>query len=352
MKTLKDIQNRKSDHIRINLEEDVLSGYTTGLENYALEHCALPEIDFDEIKADYNFLGFQLKAPLIISSMTGGVKEGETINRHLAEAAQYEGIALGLGSQRLMLENPELSISYDLRKYAPDIPIFGNIGAVQLNYDLGVEDCKRLVGAVGANALIIHLNPLQEALQPEGQKNFSGLLKKIEALRKAVEFPIIAKEVGWGISINTAKQLINAGISALDVAGAGGTSWSQVEANRILDEHQKRIAFDFRAWGIPTASSIIGVRSVNKNIPLIASGGIHNGIEVAKCIALGANLCGMAGQLLKAGTISSEEVIKELNAVFTELRIAMFASGSIDLASLSKSKITEIPTRFKYDERD
>jgi isopentenyl-diphosphate delta-isomerase len=339
------IQGRKSDHIRINLEKDVLSGFTNGLEHFTLEHCALPEIDLADVSTKTEFLSFPLLLPLFISSMTGGNEESIKINRNLALAAEEKGIAIGLGSQRPMLENPELVNSFKIRNLAPHVPIFGNIGAVQFNYGLTDDKCKWLVETIDANGLILHLNPLQEALQPEGEKNFSGLLRKIERLCKVFQFPIIVKEVGWGLSKTTAQKLIDAGVSAVDVAGAGGTSWAKVEANRISDEQMQKIAFDFSNWGIPTANCIREIRSIDKKIPLIASGGIHNGIETAKCIALGANLCGMAGGLLRAGANSSQKVIDEIEYVEKELRIAMFASGINDITSLQNSRLVDVTTR-------
>lgn len=336
------LSDRKKDHIRINLEEDIQSGFTTGLEDFTLEHSALPEIDLADVTTACTFLGHSLSFPLIISSMTGGNSESAKINQHLAEGAQDQGVALGLGSQRAMLEQPKMSNTFQVRKYAKSIPIFGNIGAVQFNYGLTLDDCLRLVDSVQADGLIVHLNPLQEALQPEGETRFSGLLKQIERLCRKAAFPVIVKEVGWGLSNKVAKQLINAGVSALDVAGAGGTSWSQVEANRISNKRLQRIAFEFREWGIPTAKSILLVRDANKKIPLIASGGIKNGIEMAKCIMLGADICGMAGRLLKAATISSQETIDEINEVKRQMRIAMFATSSRDIPTLKSKKITHI----------
>jgi isopentenyl-diphosphate delta-isomerase len=338
----KRVSTRKDDHIRITIKEDVSSGFTNGLENFVLEHCALPEMALDEVDTSCSFLGHQLNMPLIISSMTGGSKLGGDINRNLAEAAQYQGVALGLGSQRSMWENPELAYSYQVRKYAPDIPIFGNIGAVQLNYGCSAEDCINLVQIIEANGLIIHLNPLQEALQPEGQTNFSGLLKKIETLCNKAKFPIIAKEVGWGISADATKKLINAGVSVIDVAGAGGLSWSQVEAHRTKYNNEKDMALLFKNWGIPTANALIETREVNKEIPVIASGGIRNGIEIAKCLALGANICGMAGRLIKAGSDSKEAVINEIEIAKKTLRVAIFTTGSNNLSQLSQNKITPI----------
>jgi len=336
------VSDRKNDHLRINLEKDVQSGCSTGLEGFVLEHCALPEVNLNEVDTSCSFLRYKLQFPLIISSMTGGNKEGGRINRNLAEAAQDQGVALGLGSQRAMLENHELDFSFQVRDYAKDIPIFGNIGAIQFNYGLSVEDCLRLVAQVKADGLILHLNPLQEALQPEGETNFKGLVKQIEALCKKAQFPVIVKEVGWGISGKTAKALIDTGVSAIDVAGAGGTSWSQVEANRINDKRTQRIAFDFKEWGISTSESILQVRAVDRKITLIASGGIRNGIEVAKCVALGATICGVAGRILRAATKSTESVIQEINEIKKEMRIAMFTTSCANITDLESNKISRL----------
>jgi isopentenyl-diphosphate Delta-isomerase len=338
----RNVSERKDDHLRINLEKNVQSGYTTGLEDYALEHCALPDINLEDVDTTCKFLGHTLQFPLIISSMTGGSREGGRVNQHLAEAAQDQGVALGLGSQRAMLKQPELVSTFNVRSQAKSIPIFGNIGAVQFNYELTIDDCLRLVDSIKANGLIIHLNSLQEALQPEGETRFFGLANQIETLCKKAQFPVIVKEVGWGISGKTAKTLVDAGVSALDVAGAGGTSWSQVEANRISEESAQRIAFDFKEWGIPTSDSILQVREIDKKIPLIASGGIHNGIEVTKCIALGADICGVAGRILRAATKSTQAVIDELTEIKKEMRIAMFATSSQILSDLRANKIRRI----------
>ncbi|MGH2523361.1 MAG: type 2 isopentenyl-diphosphate Delta-isomerase, partial [Anaerolineales bacterium] len=273
---------RKADHIRINLEEDVRSGLTTGLERYRFIHQALPELDLASIDASGPLFGKTLRAPLLISSMTGGTDRAHAINRTLAAAAQSAGIAMGLGSQRAAIENPELAPTFQVRDVAPDILLFANLGAVQFNYGYGPDQCRRAVDMIGADALILHLNALQEAVQPEGDVNFSGLLKKIEAVCRALRpmgVPVIAKEVGWGFSERAARQLASAGVAAIDVAGAGGTSWSQVEMHRAKTESQKRIAAAFIDWGIPTADAIQNVRRAAPGLPIIASGGLRDGIE-------------------------------------------------------------------------
>ena len=226
------IGSRKSDHIRINLEEDVRSGLTSGLERYRFVHRALPELDLDDIDLSQVLFGRRLRSPVLISSMTGGTDQAAEINRRLAEAAQETGIAMGLGSQRAALQHPELAPSYQVRRYAPDVLLLANLGAIQLNYDYGVDECRRAVEMVEADALILHLNALQEALQPEGDTRWAGLLEKIEQVCRALPVPVIAKEVGWGFSEQDARRLAEAGVRAIDVAGAGGTSWSQVEMHR------------------------------------------------------------------------------------------------------------------------
>jgi isopentenyl-diphosphate delta-isomerase len=243
--------NRKSEHIRINLEEDVSSrGVSTGLERYRFVPRALPEIDLDDVDLSVELFGRRLAAPLFISSMTGGVPEAEAINRVLAEAAQELGLAIGLGSARVLLEHPETLPSFDIRRYAPSAFIMANVGAVQLNHNIDVDACRRLVDIMQADALILHLNALQEALQPEGDTAFGGLLDKIADLCARIEVPVIVKEVGWGIAPDVVVQLVAAGVSAVDVAGAGGTSWSEVERMRIVDPVRARVAAAFVDWGL------------------------------------------------------------------------------------------------------
>ena len=289
------IEARKSDHIRITLEEDVRSGLSTGLERYRFIHHALPEIDLDDIDLNLQLFGRILQAPLLISSMTGGTPEAAAINRTLATAAQETGIAMGLGSQRAAVDHPELALTFQVRQAAPDILLFANLGAVQLNYGYGLDECQQAVDMIEADALILHLNPLQEAVQPEGDTHFAGLLSKIETISKALPVPVIAKEVGWGFSEQTARQLADAGVAAIDVAGAGGTSWTQVEMHRAQNDRQARLAAAFIDRGIPTAESIQYIRSAAPDMTIYASGGRRDGTESAQSSALGAALAGRAG---------------------------------------------------------
>lgn len=328
MSTPPEIERRKADHIRINLEEDVqFPRLTTGLERYRFIHQALPELNLDEIDLSTTLLGKRLRAPLLISSMTGGTEMARTINRNLAQAAQAAGIAMGLGSQRAALENPELASTYQVRDLAPDILLFANLGAVQLNYGYGVDQCRRAVEMVEADALILHLNALQEAVQPGGDGNWKGLLRRIEAVCRALPVPVVVKEVGWGLSERVARQLAEAGVAALDVAGAGGTSWSEVEARRAPTELHRRVASAFADWGLPTAETLLMARRGAPTLPIIASGGLRDGIDVAKCIALGATAAGMAGPFLKAAAVSTEAVSEVITEITRVLRIAMFCAG-------------------------
>lgn len=330
---------RKSDHIRINLEEDVQSGITTGLERYAFIHQALPELVLDEIDLKLTLFGHTLPAPLFISSMTGGTEEAAEINRTLAAAAQEMGIPMGVGSQRAALLDPSSQGSYQLRPIAPDILLFANLGAVQLNYGLGVEDCQKVVDMLDADALILHLNPLQEAVQPEGETNFAGLTEKIRHICAALDVPVIVKEVGWGLSKQAARALVEAGVSALDVAGAGGTSWSEVEMHRAETEMQRELAASFLEWGIPTAESIQMVREISPDIPLFASGGLRTGMDIAKCIALGATMGGMASPFLKAAAHSVERTVETIQTIIKEIRVTMFAAGVSDLNELGEAPL-------------
>ncbi len=328
---------RKDDHIHINLEQDVsFDKLTTGLEHYRFVHQALPELDLEEVSTETTFLEKPLGSPLLIASMTGGSPMAAQINRNLAEVAREFGLGMGLGSMRAALEQPDVAWSFKVRTYAPHILLLANLGAVQLNYAYGPEQCLRVVEMIEADGLILHLNPLQEALQPEGNTHFKGLLKKIEQVCHTLKVPVIVKEVGWGLSAQVARQLIEAGVAALDVAGAGGTSWSQVEMYRSRTESQRDVAAVFRDWGLPTAESIREVRKVAPEVPLIASGGITNGLEIAKALALGADAASLAGVLLRDAAQSVDALRTQVETLIRQLRIAMFASGAKDIPALKQ----------------
>jgi isopentenyl-diphosphate delta-isomerase len=329
------ISSRKSDHIRINLEEDVRSGLTSGLERYRFVHRALPELDLEHIDLGQELFGRKLRLPVLISSMTGGTDEAAEINRRLASAAQQTGIAMGLGSQRAALEHPELAPSFQV--------LLANLGAIQLNYGYGVDECRRAVDMIEADALILHLNALQEAVQPEGDTRWAGLLGKIEAVCRALPVPVIAKEVGWGFSSRDARWLADAGVAAIDVAGAGGTSWSQVEMHRARTESQRRLAAAFVDWGIPTAEAILNVCTAAPELIVIASGGLRSGVDIAKCIALGARLGGMAGPFLKTAARSVEDTVQAIEDLSREIRVCMFMAGAGSLDALGEVELrTEV----------
>jgi isopentenyl-diphosphate Delta-isomerase len=337
-------RSRKADHIRINLQENVQSGLSTGLEGYRFIHRALPEINLEDVRLSQTLFGKKLAAPILISSMTGGTEEAAAINLVLAAAAESTGIAMGLGSQRAAIENPALIPTFRVRAVAPNALIFANLGAVQLNYTYGIEQCQRAVDMIEADALILHFNALQEAVQPEGDTLFAGLLGKIEAICRRLSVPVIAKEVGWGFSEQDARLLAETGVAALDVAGAGGTSWSQVEMHRAPSESQRRLAAAFLDWGIPTSEAIQNVRRTAPNMIIFASGGLRTGIEIAKCIALGARLGGMAGPFLKAAAQSPEAVIQTIEEIRREIQVCMFATGADSLEALRNGRLTHLQT--------
>lgn len=340
---------RKLAHLRASLENDVSFPHlTTGLERYRFTHQALPDLDFAALNLSTTFLGKGLRAPLLISPMTGGAREAgdispREINLRLAEAAQEFGLALGVGSQRAALERPELAHTYRVREQAPDVLLLANLGAVQLNYGYGPAQCQRAVEMIEANGLVLHLNPLQEYFQRNGNLNFSGLLGRIEAVCRALEVPVIVKEVGWGISAKVAKQLTQVGVAAIDVAGAGGTSWSEMGRLHSREHMKRAIAETFADWGIPTAEAVAAVRRALPDIALIASGGMRTGLDVAKAIALGADTVGFAMPLLKPVMISTEAVMERLRQVIEELRIAMFCVGARDIAALKNASFQPDP---------
>ena len=336
-------QQRKADHIQINLEQDVNSkGVTTGFERYRFVHSALPECDLMAINLSVTLLGKRLRVPLLISAMTGGTSEARVLNERLAEAAQAMGIGLGVGSQRAAIESPALAETYRVRHLAPDVLLLANLGAVQLNYGYGLDECRRAVEMVEADALVLHLNPLQEALQPEGDTRFAGLLSKIETVCARLDVPVIVKEVGWGISERIARQLANVGVAAIDVAGAGGSSWSEVERHRAITEVQRRVAAAFVDWGIPTAESLQMARRGAPDVPLIASGGIRDGIQMAKALALGATACGIAAPFLSAAHRSVEAVVQLITVLATQLRVTMFAVGKVDIPTLRTAPLMRV----------
>lgn len=334
-------QTRKAEHLRICLDEDVQSQTTHGLECYRFIHCCLPEINRNEINLKTQFLGKQLSYPLLISSMTGGTEFAGIINRRLAEVAQHYNIAMGVGSQRVAIEKPQVAATFAVRSLAPDILLLANLGAVQLNYKYGLDECQRVVDLLQADALILHLNPLQECIQPRGDTNFRGLLDKIESLCSKLPIPVIAKEVGNGISAAMAKRLIEVGISAIDVAGAGGTSWAKVESERAENNSQRRLGMTFANWGLPTAECITSIRSVAPQVPLIASGGLRHGLDVAKAIALGADLAGLALPFLQAAAESEAALYELVEVLIAEMTTVLFCTGTTNLDEFKHSEVLQ-----------
>ncbi|MBU2958715.1 type 2 isopentenyl-diphosphate Delta-isomerase [Paracoccus sp. 1_MG-2023] len=338
-----DISLRKSEHLRIVTEgRGAQDRVPTGLDLVRFRHCALPELDFDAIDLGTTFLGRELRAPLLISAMTGGPVEAGRINAHIAEACQELRIALSVGSQRIAVEHGDAGgLGRELRRAAPDVPILGNIGAVQLNYAIGIDEARRAVDMIEADALILHLNPLQEAIQPGGDRNFSGLLTRIEELAHALPVPIGAKEVGSGLSASVIRSLGDAGVRIFDVAGTGGTSWARVEAERG-DAQLQAIAAPFHDWGIPTADALRAAAPLmGQGRILIGSGGIRHGLDVARAIRLGADIAGQAAGALSAARTGTEALVAHLSDVAQQLRIAMFCTGSADLAALRRAPLQE-----------
>lgn len=337
------IMKRKQEGIDIPLNRDVQAKTTsTFLEYVKLIHDAIPELNFSDIDTTAMFLGRRFSAPLIIDSMTGGTEKALLINGRLAELAESYSLPMGVGSQRAGLVSEKLADSYTIaRKNAPNAFLIANIGGAQLSSGLSIDKVKKLVDMIGADALVIHLNPLQELVQPEGEPRYSGVLRCISDLVKVIGVPVMAKEVGAGISREAALKLSEVGVSAINVAGAGGTSWAGVEkvrAESASESLKTRLGELFWDWGIPTALSIIVVRRALTKLPLIASGGIRNGLEIAKCIAIGADMCAMAYPFLVNAVQSKEALYQFADTVIAELKSTMFLVGAADLNALKSTK--------------
>jgi isopentenyl-diphosphate delta-isomerase len=337
---MSDIERRKREHIDVVLSGAARHSAPAGFDGVRFRHNALPEVDYAAIDLTSQFLGKPLRLPYLASSMTGGPEVSDRINRAIAEAAQQLGFAMGVGSQRISLTTPERSgLGPELRRIAPDIPIYGNLGAVQLVHGMGLDEARRAVDELSADGLILHLNPLQEALQPGGDRNWLGVEAAIARLAHALPVPIIAKEVGSGISAEVARRLANCGVAAIDVAGSGGTSWAAVEGKRAPGETEQALGEIFRDWGIPTAMCLAEVRDALPDMPLIASGGVRHGLDGAKAVRLGADLLGQAAALLPAAMKGPEAVIAHVEAFATALRIACLATGARNLAELRRAAV-------------
>lgn len=323
-----EILKRKTDHIDLVLKQRLgLAAQASPWDEVQLTHNALPEQDLLRFDLSTDLLGKRLRLPFLISSMTGGPFKAEKINAHLAEAAQEIGIAMGVGSQRIALLSAGSSgLTNHLRSWAPDIPLYANLGAAQLRDDFSLAEIQRAVDMIAADALIIHLNCLQELMQEDGDTDWRGLLAAIETVCACLDVPVIAKEVGMGISAGTAKRLVNAGVSAVDVAGKGGTNFIEVEAGRTVDPRLRALGEIFKDWGITTPDAVKAIRAELPHIPLIASGGIRHGLDAAKAIKLGANVIAQAGPVLQAATESTQAVLEHFEFMESALRIGLACS--------------------------
>ena len=327
-------RDRKREHIDLALDERIQLR-ANFFEEYYFDHEALPEIDLDEIDLSVEFLNKKLQAPLLISCMTGGTEDALRINRNLAAAAEECGIAIGVGSQRKAIEDPSMVPSFQVRDVAPTAPLLANLGAVQLNYGFGIDECRAAVEMIDADALVFHLNPLQEAIQPEGQCDFRNLIPQMGAIAEQLDVPVIAKEIGCGINGGTARRLEEVGIRIVDTAGLGGTSWARIEARRASDV---AIGELFANWGVATPRSIRELREI-PGLTVIGSGGVRSGLDVAKAIALGADLVGLAQPFLEAANQSAELTVEMCRRALRELKIAMFCAGAIDVPALQRVEL-------------
>lgn len=338
---LQDIQTRKGDHIRLCLDPRSQAD-TSVFDAYHLPYTALPELSLDDVDTSCNLFGKRLSAPLVIASMTGGSEHGRAINTNLARAAEQCGVAMGIGSQRIGLEKQDAQDTFKLvRRYAPHAFIMANMGAVQLNYGHSVESYRRIIDMVQADALYLHLNPLQEALQPGGDTDFRGLLTKIKKLVASIDTPVFIKEVGHGISGEVAHELFEAGIKAIDVAGVGGTSYAWVEAERA---HNDAFAEWFKSYGVPTDQSIIesvGAKTQTDQL-VIASGGVRSPLDGLKARALGADFFSAATPFLPAAMESPEAVVEVIENWKRGLQIGLFSAGVNSWAAAKDIKLTKL----------
>lgn len=328
------INQRKIEHINIVREKNV-EPVKNVFEKYSLPYSALPELDLGSIDTSTTFLGNSISMPLMVSPMTGGPELAGDINKNLAIACQEMRIPLALGSMRIIIKHPETLKSFQVKDIAKDIPIIGNIGLVQLNYGIGIDEINKLIDQTKIDAIFFHLNHLQEAIQPEGDVNFSGLLKKLEEVVKKVKIPVLIKEVGAGIDFESAKKLSDIGIKYIDVSGLGGTSWTSVESFRRHDD----MGFVFQDVGIPTDKAISDSSKI-KGLNIIAGGGIRSGVDVVKSLMLGALLSGMAKPLLEPALKSPEACIEFLSMIKKQVEIAMFAIGAKDIKELKTKKLS------------
>ncbi|MFW1677891.1 type 2 isopentenyl-diphosphate Delta-isomerase [Pontibacter sp. JAM-7] len=329
--------NRKVEHIRIIGDDPDTDRQAAYFDQIQLQHRALPELALSAIDTRTEFLGRPLSFPLLISSMTGGDHDlVARINRNLAEAAQRCGVALAVGSQRVMFTHPAARNSFELRKFAPDIPLLANMGAVQLNYGMGIVEAQAAVDCLQADGLYLHLNPLQEAVQPEGDTDFSGLADKIAAIAGQLSVPVLLKEVGCGLTAPDIELGLKAGVRHFDVAGAGGTSWSRIEHHRAGSGDD--LGLKFQDWGVPTPVALQQSAVFLDRATIVASGGLRDGIDMVKSVILGASLCGMAAPFLQPAMKSADAVVVEIEKLHQQFTTAMFLLGVPDIKTLFNNR--------------
>lgn len=332
------INERKIEHILAFDQDQGIERNRRHFDRYQLLHRALPELDLAQIDTSCEFLGKKLSFPLLISSMTGGDHQLiRDINFNLAQAAQQCNVAMAVGSQRVMFDQPKAQQSFELRQFAPDIPLIANLGAVQLNYGFDSAKCQQAVDVLNADGLYLHLNPLQEAVQPEGDVNFANLAAKIGKINRQLSVPLLLKEVGSGLALADVELARQAGIKYFDVAGSGGTSWSRIEHLRQSD-NRADLGLVFQDWGLPTPYCLEQLSALPNDCTLIASGGIRNGIDMAKAVILGASLCGVAAPLLAPAQQSVEKVVEVILKLQQEFTTAMFLLGMSDCKTMRNNR--------------
>lgn len=321
------VNQRKLEHLNIVMRDKEVERGGNGLERFRLLHRAFPEIDLQDVDTRVNFLGKSLRFPLLISSMTGGDDERiRVINRNLAQAAEHCQVAMAVGSQRVMMREKAARESFELRSFAPTTVLIANLGAVQLNYGYGIKECRCAVDTMAADGLYLHLNPLQEAIQPEGETNFANLAEKVAFVNDGLNVPVLLKEVGSGLSLPDIELGMKAGIRHFDISGFGGTSWSRIEYHRRLKESDD-LGLVFQDWGMPMADLLKKAYKRYPDLYFIASGGVRSGIDMVKSVILGAQLCGMAAPFLKAAEVSVEAVIERIERIEQQYRTALFLLG-------------------------
>ena len=336
------IEKRKQRHIQLSLEENVQADIGTGFEDIRLIHRALPEIDLEDVSTGVELFGRHLSAPLIISAITGGTEGAKEINATLATAAEELSVGIGVGSQRVALENPSTEHTFSVvRENAPSTLVMGNLGCPQLSLGWGVQEARHCVDMIGADALAIHMNPLQEAIQVEGETRYQGILNKVREVVEGIDVPVVMKETGCGVAFETAVKLEDAGVEGLDVSGVGGTSWAAVEyhiAREVDERDQEFLGRALWNWGIPTAVSVVET-SRSTELKIIASGGIRTGVEMAKAIALGADAVGMARPFLEKAVEGSDALMEHIKRILLEFRTVMFLVGARDIEELKRVRV-------------